>query len=80
MDRVWYQWYDEGVPKSIDYPKKPLKELFNYQAEENAERPYIIFGDAKLSYKECNSNQRSNGLSIATFHSWLIPHVSTSGS
>jgi len=59
MDRVWYQWYDEGVPKSIDYPKKPLKDMFNYQAEENAERPYLIFDDATLSYKVCNSMARS---------------------
>jgi len=64
MDRVWNQWYDEGVPISIDYPKKPLKDMFNYQAEENADRPYLIFDDAKLSYKACNSMARSfaNGL------------------
>ena len=56
MDRVWHQWYDEGVPESIDYPKTPLKDMFNYQAAENPDRPYLIFDDVKLSYKTCNSN------------------------
>jgi len=68
MDRVWNQWYDEGVPISIDYPRKPLKDMFNYQAEENADRPYLILDDAKLSYKACNSMARSFANGLLSMH------------
>ena len=64
MAKVWHQFYDEGLPKSIEYPKIPLKDLFNQRADENPDNPYLIIEDTILPYKLCNSMARSfaNGL------------------
>lgn len=64
MERDWYQWYDGEVPRSIDYLKIPLKDLFNSQAEKNADNAYLIINDVTLSYRVCNSMARrfANGL------------------
>jgi long-chain acyl-CoA synthetase len=64
MTKVWHRYYDKGVPKSIEYPKIPLRDLFNQRAEENPDNPYLIMNDTMLPYKICNSMARSfaNGL------------------
>jgi long-chain acyl-CoA synthetase len=64
MDRIWYRWYDEGVPHSIPYPKVPLKDKFNQNAQSHPERPYLIIGDTTLTYRQSNrmARQLANGL------------------
>ena len=64
MDRPWHAFYDKEVPKTIDYPKTTLKDLFNRNAENNPDKPYLIFRDMELSYRVCNSMARrlANGL------------------
>ncbi len=64
MDRIWYRWYDQDVPHSINYPKVPLKDKFNQNAESHPERPYLIIGDATLTYRQSNQMARrfANGL------------------
>ncbi len=54
MDRVWYKFYDKGVPHSIDYPGKPLKDYFNEWVAKNPDKTYLIWGDKELSYSEAN--------------------------
>ena len=58
MDRPWYAFYDKDVPRSIAYPNVTLKELFNRNAENNPDRPHLIFKDSTLPYRICNSMAR----------------------
>jgi len=64
MDRPWFAFYDNDVPRTIEYPKVSLKELFNRNAENNPDRPYLVMGDLSLPYRACNDMARglANGL------------------
>lgn len=64
MDRPWYAFYDKEVPRKIDYPKTTLKEMFNRNAENNPDKPYLILNDVTLPYRVCNFMARrlANGL------------------
>ncbi|MBC8331609.1 MAG: long-chain fatty acid--CoA ligase [Anaerolineae bacterium] len=53
-DRPWLEIYDEGVPKSIDYPAVPLFYFLEDGAKKYADKPCTIFKGAKISYKEMN--------------------------
>lgn len=55
MERSWYAFYDEGVRQRIDYPGKPMKDYFSKWVEKNPDKPYLIWGDKQLTYKEANS-------------------------
>ncbi|MBN2045834.1 MAG: AMP-binding protein [Anaerolineales bacterium] len=58
--KPWLQFYDEGVPASIEYPDIPLDQLLKQSATNHPEHPAIIFGgslgsrvmDKPLSYRE----------------------------
>ncbi|MFC2023659.1 long-chain fatty acid--CoA ligase [Chloroflexota bacterium] len=58
--KAWLQFYDEGVPPSIDYPQVPLDRLLAESASEHPDHPAIIFGaavgsrvmDKALSYRQ----------------------------
>ncbi|NLB88750.1 MAG: acyl--CoA ligase, partial [Syntrophomonadaceae bacterium] len=54
MERVWYKFYDEGVPHSIDYPGKPMKDYFNEWVAKSPDKPYLIWDDEQLTYDETN--------------------------
>jgi hypothetical protein len=43
MERRWYAFYHKDVSRTIAYPKVSLKDLFNRNAENNPDRPYLIF-------------------------------------
>ncbi|HPJ34218.1 MAG TPA: long-chain fatty acid--CoA ligase [Spirochaetota bacterium] len=58
MEKPWLKWYDKGVSASIDYPEIPLRDMFNRNAENNPDRPYLIFGDREISYSEANLSAR----------------------
>jgi len=58
MDRTWYGWYDKGVPRSISYPRAPLKDKFNQNAASHPDRPYLIIGDTTFTYRESNQMAR----------------------
>jgi len=55
MERSWYAFYDEGVGHSIDYPGLPMKAHFSKWVDKNPDKPYLIWGDKQLTYKEANS-------------------------
>jgi long-chain acyl-CoA synthetase len=63
-NKAWFKLYDKGVPYSLFYPPVTAKEMFNYHAEANPERDYLIVNDMKLSYKLVNTLARrlANGL------------------
>lgn len=64
MDRVWYKFYDKGVPHSIDYPRKPLKDYFNEWVAKNPDKPYLIWGNNELTYAQANTlaQKAANGM------------------
>ncbi len=53
-DRPWYAKYDKGVPKSIDYPKKPLYHFLEETASKYPDKACTLFKGAEISYKEMN--------------------------
>jgi long-chain acyl-CoA synthetase len=50
-DRVWLEQYDEGVPKTIDYPHTDLYSLMEPVFRRPAENPAIQFMGTTLSYQ-----------------------------
>ena len=68
MDRVWYKFYDKGVPHSIDYPGKAMKDYFNEWADKNPSKPYLIWGDQQLTYAEANKLARQTSNAILTLN------------
>ena len=58
--KPWLQFYDEGVPPSIDYPEVSLDQLLKNSAAKHPDHGAIIFGgsvgsrvmDKALSYKD----------------------------
>jgi long-chain acyl-CoA synthetase len=60
--KPWLQFYDEGVPPSIDYPTIPLDRLLEEAAAKHPENPAIIFGgrvgsrvmDSPMNYHQLN--------------------------
>jgi len=51
-DRPWFAKYDKGVPKTIDYPKKPLYHFLEEAASKYPDKACTIFKGAEISYKE----------------------------
>ncbi len=64
MERNWYKYYDKGVPHSIDYPRIPMKDHFLKWVIKNPDKPYLIWGNQQLTYKEANSIARKLASSI----------------
>jgi long-chain acyl-CoA synthetase len=64
MDRPWYAFYNQDVPRTIVYPETTLKDLFNRNADTHPDKPHLVFNDATLSYRVCNTMARAlaNGL------------------
>ncbi len=55
MERSWYAFYDKGVRRNIDYPRLPMRSYFSKWVAKNPDKPYLIWGDKQLTYKEANS-------------------------
>lgn len=53
-DHPWFAKYDKGVPKTIDYPKKPLYHFLEESASKYPDKACTIFKGAVVSYKEMN--------------------------
>lgn len=50
--RPWHDWYDEGVPVSIDYPDVPLFHFLEDSARKYPDQPCTIFKGAEITYRE----------------------------
>ena len=53
-ERPWLEHYDEGVPKTIDYPLVPLFQFLEDSASKYPNHPCTIFKGAVITYKEMN--------------------------
>ena len=51
----WLSHYDQGVPKSIQYPQAPLYYFLEESAHKYPQRPCTIFKGATLTYAEMNA-------------------------
>jgi long-chain acyl-CoA synthetase len=51
-DQPWFSKYDKGVPKTIDYPEKPLYHFLEESASKYPDKACTIFKGAEITYKE----------------------------
>jgi long-chain acyl-CoA synthetase len=51
-ERPWLKHYDDGVPKTIEYPKITLFDLLEEAAQKYPNSTCTIFKGARISYKE----------------------------
>ncbi|MDF1499475.1 MAG: long-chain fatty acid--CoA ligase [Anaerolineales bacterium] len=54
-ERPWFQHYDDGVPRSINYPEVPLHHFLEEAAQEVPDRPVSIFKGAEITYAEMDA-------------------------
>ena len=54
MERPWLSSYDEGVPKSLEYPECTLPDLLKQTAQQYPTHPAIYYFGTCLSYQELN--------------------------
>ncbi|MFO8191230.1 MAG: long-chain fatty acid--CoA ligase [Bacillota bacterium] len=59
MEKVWLNYYEPGVPHSIDYPKHNLYELFQKAAQTYKSNPAVNFMGREMSYGEMHDKVRS---------------------
>lgn len=52
MEKIWLKSYEPTVPPSIDYPKKPLYEIFKESAERFPNNAAFSFMGRELTYRE----------------------------
>ncbi len=50
MDRPWYRFYDEHVPRSLDYPEIPVYEILDESARRYPDRVLSIFFGKEITY------------------------------
>jgi hypothetical protein len=61
MERHWYAFYDQDVPRTIPYPNVTLKELFNHNAKNNSDKPNLIFKEIALPYRVITESMEKMG-------------------
>lgn len=52
MEKIWQKFYDENVPKELDFPQISLSELFDRTALKYPDQTALIFFGNKISYRE----------------------------
>ena len=52
MEKIWQKYYDEQVPRSIQYPDQTIYQLFQHAVEKNPNGVATIFFGAKIRYRE----------------------------
>jgi long-chain acyl-CoA synthetase len=52
LEKRWYRFWPEGVPKHVDYPEIPLSDLLRNTAESNPNHVAIVYFDREMTYGE----------------------------
>jgi long-chain acyl-CoA synthetase len=52
LEKPWYRFWPEGVPKSIEYPKLCLGEVLRESAREYPQNAAIIYFGARITYSK----------------------------
>ncbi|MBR34849.1 MAG: hypothetical protein CMH78_05175 [Nitrospinae bacterium] len=55
MEKIWHKFYDEIVPKNLDYPQVSVSELLDKTALKFPRQTALIFFGNKISYIELQS-------------------------
>lgn len=55
LDRPWFKFWPEGVPKHIDYPEIPLFALLKNSAEKFPEKVAFSYRDRHMTYRELDA-------------------------
>ena len=53
-EKPWLSSYDEGVPKALEYPEKPLPELLQDVANKYPRNPALYYFGSRLDYADLN--------------------------
>jgi long-chain acyl-CoA synthetase len=63
-ERLWFKYYDEGVPRTIDYPQVPLFHLLEESARKYPDSPCTIFKGEVITYRQMDelTNRLAAGL------------------
>jgi len=51
LERPWFAYYDQWVPKRLEYPEAPLQHFLTASAKAYPNREAIIFYGARLTYR-----------------------------
>jgi len=54
VERPWFKFWPEGVPKRIDYPVVPLSDLLKRSAEKYPNNKATIYFDRGITYRDLN--------------------------
>jgi len=54
LEKPWYRFWPQGVPKHVDYPEIPLSDLLKNTAESNPNHAAIVYFDKEMNYRELN--------------------------
>lgn len=54
LERSWYQFYEQDIPKSIEIPDQTLIEMFKETQQKFPNNPALIFAGKTTSYSEMN--------------------------
>jgi long-chain acyl-CoA synthetase len=54
IEKRWFKFWPENVPKHIEYPNVPLSEILRKTAENNPNQTAVIYFDRKITYRELN--------------------------
>jgi long-chain acyl-CoA synthetase len=65
MERPWYRFYDEGVPRSMEYPEKTLPDLLRETAAKYPEKTATVFFGGQLAYGELKRQVDALAASLA---------------
>lgn len=55
MEKIWHKYYDENVPKTLDFPQIPLYEILEAASKEKPAQTALIFFGNKITYLELQS-------------------------
>ncbi len=55
LERPWFKFWPEGVPKTLDYPNVPLHTLLEGSAKEFPKKTCIIFFGKRITYSELSN-------------------------
>ena len=50
--RIWHQFYDSGVPATLDFEEKTVVDYFEESVEKHPNKRSLVFMNRSLSYKE----------------------------
>jgi long-chain acyl-CoA synthetase len=50
--RIWHQFYDEGIPPSLDFEALPLSAFLERSAQDHGDATALIFLNSRLTYRQ----------------------------